>query len=131
MTDSGSTAMSCGLSRYRSRTRPRSAPCSLLSGASWLTTAKRPHADPFSGSIDRPGGDEHSPAFVLQRHAGDLARDAFTHQPRDLEGGFIVAQPRAVDVGHAIALLVGETDARRKGQIRAEAVGRRQAGSLA
>ena len=36
-----------------------------------------------------------------------------------------------MDVGHAIALLIGEADARRKGEIGAEAVGRRQAGPLA
>src|SRR5215207_11392320 len=88
-------------------------------GESWLTTAKPPPVDPFSVSRDRPGGDQRGSAFVLQRHAGDPACDALTHQPGDLEGGFIVAQARAVDVGHAIALLIGETDARGKGEIRA------------
>src|SRR5215218_10777857 len=107
------------------------APGLLISGASWLTTAKRLRIDSFWGSVDRFDADKRGSAFVLQRHAGDPARDALARQPRDLEGGLFVAQPRAVDVGHAIALLIGEADARCKGEIGAEAVGRRQAGPLA
>ena len=48
-------------------------------------------------------------ALVLQRDAGDLPGEALADQPGDSQCGLIVAKPRAVDVGNAIALGIGDS----------------------
>jgi hypothetical protein len=62
------------------------------------------------------------PAFILQRDTGDSAGQALANQPRNPESGLIVAKPRTVDVGDAIALGIGAAWLRRKGQIRAQTI---------
>src|SRR5882724_6112660 len=56
-------------------------------------------------------------AFVLQRNPGHFSRQPLTDQPRNLDGGFVVAEALAMDIGDAIAVGVGETDLRRERQI--------------
>src|ERR1700744_1933401 len=70
-------------------------------------------------------------AFILERHSGDLSRKTLADKPRDLEGGFIVAEPGAMDVGDAIALRVGQPDSRIDGEVSAEAVRGRKTRPLA